>query len=44
MSEEICSREGCNEIGHLSRRIGSSMFCYRLIVCDVHEKELMDSV
>ncbi len=37
---EICSYEGCDKDGHLSQRLGSSMFCYRLIVCDEHEKEL----
>ena len=42
MSEiEKCSRIGCEKDGHLSQRLGSSMCCYRLIVCDQHEKELM---
>jgi len=36
----ICFYDGCDKDGHLSQRIGSSMFCYRIIVCDEHEKEL----
>lgn len=40
----ICSRIGCNNPGHLSHRLGSSMFSYRMIVCDEHEKELMNTV
>lgn len=35
-----CAYIGCKKEGHLSHRIGSSMFCYRLNVCDEHEKEL----
>jgi len=35
-----CSFIGCDKEGHFSQRLGSSMFCYRLIVCDEHEKEL----
>ena len=38
---EKCSRIDCNKDGHLSQRLGSSMFSYRMIVCDEHEKELM---
>ncbi len=30
----------CNKEGHLSQKIGSSMFYYKLIVCDEHQKEL----
>ena len=30
----ICARIGCNNQGHLSQRLGSSMFSYRMIVCD----------
>lgn len=43
-NEGQCARIGCNKIGHLSQRIGSSMFCYRMLVCDEHEKELNKSV
>ena len=39
----ICSRIGCGSQGHLSQRLGSSMFSYRMIVCDEHEKELYET-
>jgi len=35
-----CSYLGCKKDGHLSHRIGSSMFCFRVIVCDEHERLL----
>lgn len=37
---QTCAYIGCEEDGHLSHRIGSSMFFYRIIVCDEHGKEL----
>jgi len=39
-NKENCAFHGCSNDGHLSQRLGSSMFCYRIIVCDEHEKEL----
>ena len=43
MTEETCAYIGCNEIGHISQRLGSSMCSFRVIACDKHEKELMKS-
>jgi len=39
MTEE-CGYIGCHKEGHASRRLGSSMFSFRYLVCDEHEKLL----
>ena len=41
---DICAKIGCNKTGHLSRRLGSSMYSFRVIICEEHEKELMKTV
>ena len=35
-----CAYVGCDKEGKLSCRMGSSMYSFRIIVCDEHEKEL----
>ena len=40
LSTNYCSYIGCKKEGHLSKRLGSSMFNFRLIVCDEHEKDI----
>lgn len=39
-SKEECAYIGCHKKGHLSQRLSSSMFSYRYIVCDEHERLL----
>jgi len=39
-NEGQCARIGCNNIGYLSRRMGSSMYSFRVMVCNDHEQEL----
>ena len=41
---KVCAYIGCKKDGYLSQRLGSSMFSYRMIVCDEHEKDFKDLI